>query len=186
VRLFLAIDPGDVCRHYVGNYIEQISAQAAGIRWVKPDKLHITLSFLGEVDASRVESIVEGGRGIGSRHDPIKAVVSGTGVFPTWRRPRVVWLGISDAGALIQLGTDVQHVCASLGFSPDNPFRAHLTIGRVIRPLSRQQRDVLRKSLETPVGPYPFEVTRVSLLQSRLGAAGSVYNEIASFPLGGA
>jgi RNA 2',3'-cyclic 3'-phosphodiesterase len=186
VRLFLAIDPGDTSRRQLATTIDAIQAGTSGVRWVKPDKLHITMAFLGEVDESRVQEIAQEGQRVAARHAPFAATVSGAGVFPNWRQPRVVWLGIPDSGALDQLGTDINSMCTRLGYPPDHPFRAHLTIGRVNQPLTGQQRDTLRKALETTTEPHLMNVTRVSLMRSTLGPGGSAYSELASMPLGGA
>ena len=186
MRLFLAIDPGEACRNKLAAYIEKARTHTSGIRWVKPEKLHITMAFLGEVHDSRLEQVVSSSQRLTVSHRPFTASVHGSGVFPNWRRPRVVWLGIEDRGALGKLGADIQAMCLDLGYPTDHPFRAHLTIGRAGQPLSAPQRQGLKKALEVPIGPHPFDVTRVSLLSSKLGAGGSVYSELASFPLGGA
>jgi 2'-5' RNA ligase len=186
VRLFLAIDPGDTCRRQLATTIEAIQAGTSGVRWVTQDKLHITMAFLGEVNEARVEAIAEEGQRVAARHAPFVATVSGGGVFPNWRRPRVVWLGIPDSGAVDQLGADISSMCTRLGYPPDHPFRAHLTIGRVSQPLTGQQSKVLRAALATTSEPHLMKVTRVSLMRSTLGSGGSVYSELASMPLGGA
>jgi len=186
VRLFLAIDPGDDCRLRLASVIALVRASTSGVRWTRDGKLHVTLSFLGEVDETRVDAVRAAARQVAGRHAPFTASISGTGVFPDWRRPHVVWLGLQDEGRLTRLGEDLGEVLASLGFPPDHPFRAHLTIGRVSRPLSAQQREFLRKALASLSETYPFDATRVVLMRSTLGAGGSEYSELASFPLGGA
>ena len=97
----------------------------------------------------------------------------------------MVWFGIQDAGRMVELGNDINAMCGSLGFPPDHPFRAHLTIGRVPHPLSSAQRDQLRKALGTLSETHPFDVTRVILMRSKLASSGSEYSEVGSFPLGG-
>ncbi|HEY5544436.1 MAG TPA: RNA 2',3'-cyclic phosphodiesterase [Gemmatimonadaceae bacterium] len=186
MRLFLAIDPGDDCRLRLASVIALVRASTSGVRWTRDGKLHVTLSFLGEVDETRVDAVRAAARQVAGRHAPFPASISGTGVFPDWRRPHVVWLGLQDEGRLTRLGEDLGEVLASLGFPPDHPFRAHLTIGRVSRPLSAQQREFLRKALASLSETYPFDATRVVLMRSTLGAGGSEYSELASFPLGGA
>ena len=186
MRLFLAIDPGDDCRLRLASVIALVRASTSGVRWVRDGKLHVTLSFLGEVDETRVEAVRAATREVAGRHAPFPASVTGTGVFPDWRRPRVVWLGLRDEGRLTRLGEDLGEVFGGLGFPAEHPFRAHLTIGRITRPLSAQQRDVLRKALASLSEAYPFDATRVILMRSTLGPGGSEYSELASFPLGGA
>ena len=187
MRLFLAIDPGEDCRRSLAIALERVhAAVTSGVRWVQVDKLHVTLAFFGEVNEKRLNDILEAGRRVVSRHVPFSASISGSGVFPNWRRPRVVWLGLHDTGHLMELGNDVGSMSASLGFPPDHAFRAHLTIGRIPHPLSAGQREALQSALAGLSEVHPFDVTRVVLMQSALSPKGSTYSEVASFPLGGA
>jgi 2'-5' RNA ligase len=185
VRLFLAIDPGDHCRRSVAGIVDSVRATTSGIRWVDESHFHLTMAFLGEVDESREAEISIATEAVTLRHSPFSATITGVGVFPDWRRIRVVWLGLHDEGALVRLGRDIGETCATLGF-PQRPFRAHLTIVRTTGPLSAEQKVSLSKALalhkhET----YPFDVSRVLLMRSVLSPAGSEYSVLASFPLGG-
>lgn len=184
MRLFLAIDPGAECRRSIASFVDELRSLSARVRWVQEEKLHVTLAFLGEVDGQLLPSLTEEARRPISRHAPFIVRVENGGVFPDWRRPRVAWLGLHDGGELQRLGSDVASVCAAMGFPSDHPFRAHLTIGRVTDRLPERTREQLRAKLAT-VSAHHFAVTRVVLMQSVLGRAGSVYSELASFALGG-
>lgn len=183
MRLFLAIDLGDECRRQVAGVVETIRASTSGIRWVRDGKLHVTLSFLGEVNEARVPEICAATSELVGRRAPFSVAVSGSGVFPDWRRLRVVWFGLHDAGGLAQLGKDMSAMRGALGFPADRPFRAHLTIGRSTGPLSAEQKTSLSKVLAPFKESFSFEVARVVLMRSTLSRAGSEYSEIASFPL---
>jgi 2'-5' RNA ligase len=185
VRLFLAIDPGEECRQRLASVIAIVRSATNGVRWVRDGKLHVTLAFLGEVNESRVEDVRTATSAVARRHAPFQAAIAGSGVFPDWRKPRVVWFGIEDAGGMQQLGEDINAMSTSLGFPLDHPFRAHLTIGRVSHPLSSDQRDRLRSALSALSEVHPFDVTRVILMRSTLSSSGSEYSEVGSFPLGG-
>ena len=184
MRLFFAIDPGSECRRSIATFAEELRGITPGIRWVTEDKLHITLAFLGDVIESQLPHLNESARDIVSRSSKFSAQVDGGGVFPDWRRPRVVWLALRDGDQLQRLGDEVVSMCAALGFPPDHPFRAHLTIGRVTDRLPEPAREALRDRLAT-AKTHPFDVTRVMLVRSVPGRAGSVYSELALFPLGG-
>ena len=183
MRLFLAIDPGDACRRALSVQVDALRELSANVRWVKEEKLHITLAFLGDVEESRLGSLIEMFQRL-STHTSFSVAVEGGGVFPDWRRARVIWFGLRDAGALQRLGNDATTLCATLGFTSDHPFRAHLTVGRVARPLRAHERDQLRERLAS-IPAHLFDVTRVVLMRSEPGRVGSVYSELASFPLGG-
>ena len=186
MRLFLAIDPGEECRSRLASVVAAVRASSSGVRWVRDGKLHVTLAFFGDVPEAHVDDLRTAARQVVVRHQPFPASVSGSGVFPDWRRPRVVWLGLGDNSQMMQLGNEIGVMSTALGFPPDHPFRAHLTIGRIPRPLSATQREALRSALGSLSGAYPFDVTRVVLMRSGLSPAGSEYSELASFPLGGA
>ena len=184
MRLFLAIDPGSECRRRIAIFVDELRGITTKVRWVPEEKLHITLAFLGEVDEQVLPALTEdAGRAV-RRHTTFGVRVEDGGVFPDWRRPRVVWLGLRDDGELQRLGNDVVSTCAALGFASDRPFRAHLTIGRVTDRLPPDVREPLSAKLAT-AATHHFDVTRVDLMRSVLGRAGSVYSELASFPLGG-
>lgn len=185
MRLFFAIDPGSECRRSIATFVDELRGLTTRIRWVNEDKLHVTLAFLGEVDEPQLPQLTESALRSVSRYAPFRVRVDGGGVFPDWRRPRVVWLALRDGEDLQRLGNDVVSMCAGLGFPSDHPFRAHLTIGRVTDRLPEQEREPVRAKLESAT-THHFDVTRVMLMRSVLGRAGSVYSELASFPLGGA
>jgi 2'-5' RNA ligase len=186
VRLFLALDLGDECRRQIAGMMETIRSSTSGIRWVRDEKLHVTMSFLGEVDESLIPAISSKAAPIVAKRAPFSVSVSGSGVFPDWRRVRVVWFGLRDSGGLSQLAADMGELRVALGFPPDRPFRAHLTIGRSTGPISAEQKQGLSRALARFKESYPFEVTRVVLMQSALSSAGSEYSELDSFPLLGA
>ena len=185
MRLFLAIDPGEECRRRVAGTVDSVRATTTGIRWVRQNHFHLTMAFLGDVDESRIAEISVATEPIVRRYSPFPAMITGVGVFPDWRKVRVVWLGIRDSGVLVKLGGDIGETCATLGF-PQRPFRAHLTIGRTTGPLSAEQKVSLSKALAAHKHEtYPFDVSRVLLMQSVLSPAGSEYSVLATFPLGG-
>lgn len=188
MRLFLAIDPGAACRQRLAGVIAAVRATTSGgIRWVRDTDLHLTIAFLGEVaDAERAASVDRAMREVAARHRPFSSQVLGRGgVFPDWRRARVVWLAVEEDGALAELGAAVGSACAACGFPPDRAFRAHVTIGRISRPLRPLDRATLQDALGRLSESHPFDVERVQLLRSDVGAAGSRYTEVASYPLAG-
>jgi 2'-5' RNA ligase len=184
VRLFLAIDPGEECRHHIAGIVDAIRASTSGIRWVRESNFHLTLAFLGDVDETRLPEISAAAANVTAHVAPFSASIGDAGVFPDWRRIRIVWLGLRDSGPLMQLGSEMGDACGALGF-PQRPFRAHLTIGRTTGPLSAEQKTRLSQALAPRRGTsYPFHVSRVLLMHSTLSSAGSQYTELATFPLG--
>jgi RNA 2',3'-cyclic 3'-phosphodiesterase len=101
-------------------------------RWVGPEKIHLTLTFLGSIPAGHVESIGRTLMEAARAHSPLSLTAVGTGIFPGLRRPRVIWVGIADrTDALGGLKREIDARLAALGFPAETArFRGHLTIGR--------------------------------------------------------
>ncbi|HEY0068673.1 MAG TPA: RNA 2',3'-cyclic phosphodiesterase [Chloroflexia bacterium] len=195
-RLFVAIElpPNiiQVIEGIQGQTRENLGEAAGLLRWSRPESIHITLQFLGEVPTARIPSITEALQQACATAVPFSLEVGGLGAFPNVRRPRVVWVGLGgETGAAADLASAVQGTLGSLGFKQDKPFSPHMTIARAregnaisrLAPLSR----VL--SLTGTVLPEQasFQVNGVSLMQSFMQSGGSVYKQLAhvSFPSSG-
>ena len=98
--------------------------------------------------------------------------LSGVGVFPNPHAARVLWVGVDDpSGACAPLARDLEFALAPLGFTPEKrAFRPHLTLARFKNP-ARVQEEVLEYKPE----PVSFEVTQITLFQSRLRPEGAEY-----------
>ncbi|MDH5638100.1 MAG: RNA 2',3'-cyclic phosphodiesterase, partial [Nitrospinota bacterium] len=136
MRLFFAVDISEGVRQAAGELLRSIDTPKAMVKWIQPDNLHITLKFLGETPSGKLEAIVSAARKVASTHGRMSVEVSGMGVFPDQKKPRVVWLGIKgDTARLQKLAGDLDEAMAQEGFAKENrPFSPHLTIGRVRDP----------------------------------------------------
>jgi 2'-5' RNA ligase len=155
------------------------------MRWVKPAGLHLTLAFLGDIPAPRIETAGHAIDAACTEHpEAIPLAMQGLGAFPTVRRARVVWLGIGGAvDRLFALQGEIAEGLRRAGFDLERRrFRAHLTIGR-----SRGRIDpgvlasVIGNAADLP--PEPFVADRVVLYQSTLHPAGARYNALVTQPL---
>jgi 2'-5' RNA ligase len=182
VRLFIAINlPGDV-RDRIHDAAAPLREAAPDIAWTPPERLHLTLKFLGERPESDVAPLEAMLRSIGDRHAPMPLVIEGGGAFPSLARPRVIWAGIAAEPRLELLHHDVESACASLGYEVEGrAFRPHLTLGRarggVESPSARVaiSRAARRIALREEVG-----VESVDLMRSEPGPRGPRYTRIAA------
>jgi 2'-5' RNA ligase len=159
---------------------------AEGARWVRPEGIHLTLKFLGEVPARRLEAIERAlARAV---REPFRLSVrlGRLGSFGGSTGLRVVWVGLEgEVEALAHLAARVERALEPMGFPRERrPFAAHLTLARVKEGASPQDRrrlfDLVR-SLELP--PLPgATLEAVSLMQSTLEAGGARYQCLARFP----
>src|SRR5262245_8762258 len=151
-------------------------------RWraVRPEALHLTLRFVGEVDAALLPEL----RGIGSAAAAglaaIPCALGAIGTFPRAGRARILWVGLRDlspGGDLARLARSLEDGVCRAGLAPEpRPFAPHVTIARA--------RASARAPSMPPGGPEASFVAReLSLIRSRLGAGGSRYELVEAFPL---
>jgi 2'-5' RNA ligase len=185
LRLFVACELSDEVRRALAAAQDGLRRTTSlRLRWVRPEGIHITLKFLGEVEAVRVEEIE---RTLAKAIEPLEARVrpARLGGFGG-SRLRVVWVGLEgDVDRLVGLAARVDEALAALGFPRERrPFAAHLTLARVPDEVSLEERGELARLLEGYSIPElpSMRLTEVHLIQSILGPGGSVYQRLATFP----
>jgi len=159
------------------------------VRWVKPGGIHLTLKFLGDVPANRIEEIERALTQACAGFPAFSLSVGGLGCFPNPRRPRVVWVGVQEeSGTLAGLQKAIEDGMEKLGFAPEGrKFHAHLTLGRTQRRASSGDvRRLGRLVQEIEIGPLgQMEARSVSLIKSDLKPTGAVYTQLAAVRLEG-
>ena len=183
-RSFFAVELSAEIAVEVRRIQGELKDRAVGVRWVRPESIHLTLKFLGEVDPDRIEGIVhkaeEAIQGVG----PFSVRIRGGGGFPTAQNPRVIWIGVEDhSGMLKELQTRVEAGMAELGFTQEQRgYTPHLTVGRL---RSGKGRKALAQALDairaSDLGK--MEVREVILFRSHLKPTGAEYTKLGSFPL---
>jgi 2'-5' RNA ligase len=155
------------------------------LRWVRPEGIHLTLVFLGDIPVEQVEPVAEALREACAEHSPFTVSFTGMGCFPSLRRPRVVWVGVEEpSGALTRLQRDIEQALVPLGFKPERrAFTPHLTLGRV-KGGGRQACEALGAYVERAnVRMGEMKVEAVRLVRSDLQPGGAVYTDLAVVPL---
>lgn len=124
-RLFVAIDLPDSIKSEIAGLTRQLS----GVRLVKPEQLHLTLRFIGEVDEQAMRAIMNSLATVMS--PPLTLSLSGAGYFPQGRHPRVLWIGLKPDKLLLQLQNKIELAVQAAGITGDTrPFTPHITIAR--------------------------------------------------------
>jgi 2'-5' RNA ligase len=186
VRLFLAINLPDYVRRAIATEVAApLQAIAPALTWVREPALHLTVKFLGEQPPDMVPTLSDALRSVGERNKAVEVEIGGVGAFPNFRRPRVVWIGVSPDPKLELLHHDVESVCEQLGLPLDGkPFRPHLTLARV-KPRSADPVTLRRlaRGAEEVTHVEEVLITSIDLMQSELTSAGSRYRLLASTPL---
>jgi 2'-5' RNA ligase len=183
VRLFLAIPlpPDLAARAY-----QILPASLPALRRVKAENLHLTLAFLGQTPADRLDDVTAVARDAAAVVSPFLLSFYRAGRFPERGRPRVVWLGIADGEAsVLELGAGVYAGLRSrgLGFD-DRPLAPHLTLARVVEDASAAEAKTVGAALEAlAVDGIDFEVNEIAVVQSVLSPKGPRYTALVTVPL---
>jgi len=184
-RTFIAIELSDESRRMVAEVQERLRADGATLRWVKPENLHYTLSFLGEIPAAQVARAVVATRSAVSRIAPFSVVIGGLGAFPSLERPQVVWIGCAEGSELLgRLAGDVKAALDRERLTSDpKPFRPHLTLGRAKD--NRQWGDLVRAVRAHQGATIGREwIKAVTVMESRLTPDGPIYTPREKVQLG--
>ena len=172
--------------------LEKISEHIAGLRaaapdspasWSRPENVHLTLKFLGEIAQDRLSDLSQAVANAVASFSPFEIVIKDTGSFPKRGTPRVFWIGIDDhSGQLAQLQAKLEEECLRLGFAKEpRPFNPHLTIARGRKPQGARALAALHKQAS-------FESTNIcvnelSVIRSELSSKGSNYTTISRHAL---
>ena len=159
--------------------------QAVG--WVKPENIHLTLFFLGDILPER-QAPIEAGLSVVARNvRSFTFSVQGAGAFPNLNRPRVIWVGLQEpTGQLALLHSAVNEAMANAGFQPeDRRFSPHLTLGRIRQRASREDAqtmgEAVRRAEVGHLGEVP--VGQMILFRSVLKSSGAEYTPLARFAI---
>ena len=177
LRAFIAVSVPAMVRTFIASVEDRLERFEMNVRWVRPGNVHLTLNFLGEIDAGLVPAVSEQMERVALGTAPFSLSVKGAGVFPDLRRARVLWVGLDgDLGPLAQLKTRLDTSLSSIGFQAERrPFRPHLTIGR---PRRRLPAEIAGRALADIGGNASdtFPVDGIELVQSTLKPTGAVYS----------
>jgi len=181
-RAFIAVEVGE--RIDWAPLRAELAGLDRGIRPVRPEHLHVTLRFLGDTDEALVGAIERAMRAAVEGVPPFSVGLDGVGAFPTPRKARVVWLGMTGAEPLGRIASSLERAVVELGFEPEGrPFRPHLTCARV---KSSGSGDRLAELVDRWRGHHFGEVRvdAIELKRSVLTPQGPVYTTMLEVPLG--
>lgn len=206
MRCFLAIDLSDEARNAAARWMHAQKRDLRDIRWNDVAQLHITLHFLGEIDAAQRDGLRSALQTIAASIMPFRLHLGEIGAFPSPSAPRVIWIGVDDpAECCAAIFCRTMPAIAAAGIRiDDRPFTPHVTLGRAhgsagVRNLARwfAETTPLRrgrpsgaaartdKSGGTVVGPNPapieFPVCEMVLYESHLTPTGALHTPLDRF-----
>lgn len=184
-RVFCAVDLTHEVREKVLAHGMRLRKEVseAHVTWSRPDSIHLTIKFIGEVPQTRVESLSKAAADASSGLDSFPISVQGSGVFPNHREPRVLWIGIEDLkGKLCELYRRLEEECAKAGFKKEvRPFHPHLTLARVRKPQHARTLASIHQDIQFE--PVEVKISEVLVIRSQLGSEGSKYTVVSRHPL---
>ena len=177
MRLFIAaLLPKEIQRQ-LSLYINTLKPAVDGVKWEKPEKLHLTLNFLGDVDQSRIEEISLLLARNTQNCASFQLSTTLFGAFPNLRNPKVLYAGLSQNKVMTEFQSTIEGSLSELGFENDNrKFMPHVTLGRVKKRIILKNVPILEKK--------KFNITEIGLIRSELRPEGSVYTPVEIFKLG--
>lgn len=131
MRLFVALDLADPIREALREPMAKLKPLSKSARWLQPEAMHVTLKFIGHVDAGKLDTIRAALATVRS-NAPVEMQVRGVGFFPDERRPRVIWCGIKASANLEPLAAEIERALEPLGIArEERGFVPHLTLARL-------------------------------------------------------
>ncbi len=175
-RLFIALELSEQQKNEVNRLQEKIKTYMEGVRWVKPEGLHLTLKFLGETDENCLDQIKKAMDENTALLKQFEVAYGQGGVFPSPRKARVIWIGLKKGSEEVsELAGGMEKALSRLGFEPERrSYSPHLTIGRARSPLPE---NIVRRYLdrENNFSTTASTIQGATLFESKLSPRGATY-----------
>jgi len=182
MRLFVALEPPEVLKAELTQALGSLQKQSrGGINWVKPQNLHLTLLFIGEVPDHQVQAVAQAAETRAKNFAAPALKARGLDLFPA-RDPRLLGLKLNeDEPSLTKLNRLLLNDLRELQLDPDaKALKLHITLGRIKNP---QTPDFERSALSYPIAGDIQRWDTLTLYRSTLKPDGPVYNSIQQYYL---
>ncbi len=181
MRAFIAIELPDELIEKLGVIQDKLiekSFKTGDISWPKPENIHLTLKFLGDIDPEKVEEIQTALQKAAEDIPPFQLSAGGIGAFPDLKAPRIIWVGIKESEGLARLQKNIDARLVESGFEKENrPFQPHLTLCRI---KSHSAGRTIGKAAEAldHGGDTVFKIETFVLFKSELSPKGAKYSAL--------
>ena len=189
MRLFVALELNSKAITNLTDLVRRLRPYAP-LRWVNPQNMHVTLKYVGDWHANRLDELIHNLSEVQlPASEPVLSVpLAGLGFFPNARSPRVFWAGAENTTALRQLHSRVDSALQPLGIAPEvRPYQPHLTLARITDDILLD--DLYRAIEDLPTREFGLiNPDQFVLFESSVTASGPIYRKVAEFtfvPQGG-
>ena len=179
IRAFIAIELSSEIRQELSFVQSQLKTVNADLKWVRPESIHLTLKFLGNITQEKIGEVKKILDTISQNHKPFEVSLFQIGGFPKLEHPRVIWVGIDKGCSQAEsIAKDCEEALSNIGFEKEKrPFSAHLTLGRVRSPKGRNELVSKIKALDFKPSAVTA-INKLTLFQSTLTPKGSIYTPL--------
>ena len=184
MRLFVALEIPSAVRENLATLIAELRAADASspknkARWVRPENLHVTLKFIGHVEADKLDAIRAALAEV-RPEQPVELRFRGLGFFPSDKRPRVFWAGIDASPNLAPLASEIDMRLGKLGIPRETrEFAPHLTLTRFDPPGISEKLRAARENYAREFGA--LRTGEFHLIESKTRPTGAEYTRLSSF-----
>mgnify|MGYP002630575027 CR=1 FL=1 len=190
MRAFIAIEIGETAREALTEFqsrLQAVTGESKSVKWTQPAQFHLTLYFLGDVDAGDLNEIEIVLNEATKDMPPLRLSLIESGCFPSPKRPSIWWTGVGgDSAQLEKLQCEVQTRVERFGKNHEKrPFHPHLTIARIRVPKTTLHAAWNNVTSTHPLPLASWRVDAIILLESRLSSSGAEYVERLRVPLRG-
>jgi 2'-5' RNA ligase len=184
MRTFIAIELPERIKKKIEELQAPLKKTNAFVSWVKPENIHVTLKFLGEVPENKINEVFSATDKALEGAKKFTMSLKGMGAFPDFRRPRVIWIGAgSGVNELSHLANRIEEEMEKIDFpKEERKFSAHFTVGRVKSPKNIEKLMELVKASDFQTDD--IEVSEMVVMKSQLHPAGAIYTPLKKIPLG--
>jgi 2'-5' RNA ligase len=176
IRSFIAIELNKDIQESLAKIQSQLRAARADVKWVKPENIHLTLKFLGNIDIDLITKINGIFEELGKKYQSFPADLNTLGAFPKIKNPRVIWFGMQKGkDEVIVIVKELEEQLAKIGIAKEEKeFHPHVTLGRLRSPYNRASLvEALEKNSKVPT--LNFTVDKIVLFKSTLTPKGPIY-----------
>ena len=187
LRTFIAIELNPKLQSLLHQIQEDLKKMGADIRWVKPENIHVTLKFLGEIPPAKIDELRDVMIKTLEPVRPFSLGLTHLGAFPKIENPQIIWVGATaDRNSIQLIAQSLEKNLMDIGFEKEErDFDPHITLGRMRTSVNKFALTKKLKHFEFPATPLHQLVNQIVLFKSSLSPQGPAYEALAKIDLGG-
>ena len=175
MRTFIAIDLPKEIKEKIAELEKDFTKCDLAFKWVKPENIHLTLKFLGNIDEEQIIKIKQAIAMVSGKFASFEVSFDSFGFFPNERKPRVFFISTTPEELLKNIAVKLEEELEALGFEKENRFKSHITLARIKNPKNIA---CLKEKIKNIRLDKKFPINEITLYKSTLTKEGPVYKEI--------